>query len=71
MFFFSSHLNFIFRQFKTAEDVPAPYKSDTKVLVGIVTIIYFSNINTSTSGNTFSIQLPTFSCSKLIHLFPL
>ena len=27
-------ITFIFRQFKTAEDVPAPYKSDTKVLLG-------------------------------------
>ena len=40
MFLFSLHVKLIFRQFKTAEDVPAPYKSDTKVLVGIVTIIY-------------------------------
>ena len=27
-------ITFIFRQFKTAEDVPAPYKSDTNVLLG-------------------------------------
>ena len=36
--FIASHL--IFRQFKTAEDVPAPYKNDTKVLLGIVHEIF-------------------------------
>ena len=52
-YYFLAFLTFLLRQFKTSNDVPAPYSPDTKVLLGINTykfiqsfyyILIFSNI---------------------------
>ena len=56
----------IFRQLKTAEDVPAPYKSEQKVLVGNSLILF--NIKARCSPKSFFVFAKKYSTSTLIIL---